>query len=55
MGSLTSQLECVECGRVADRFERGWRAYFTDEELEPRELATYCPLCAGDAAYRMRD
>jgi hypothetical protein len=45
-----AQLECVERGRLANRFERGWRAYLTpedeDEPDQPVEVAVYCPACA---------
>jgi hypothetical protein len=45
-----AQLECVECGRVANCFERGWRAYLSpedeDEPDEQVEVAVYCPASA---------
>jgi hypothetical protein len=28
------------------RFERGWRAFLTDDEFEPEEVAILCPDCA---------
>jgi hypothetical protein len=47
MPILAERLQCVECAHVVDHFERGWRTYVTDEQFGPRELATYCPLCAA--------
>jgi hypothetical protein len=39
------RLECVECGRVSDDNERGWRAHLTTDEDEPAEAVVYCPEC----------
>jgi hypothetical protein len=39
-------LSCLECPAVSDEFERGWRGFLTDEELEPAEVAILCPACS---------
>ena len=39
-------LQCYECPAVTVRFERGWRAFLTDDEFEPEEVAILCPDCA---------
>jgi hypothetical protein len=32
----TNRLQCEECRRVSRENERGWRAYLTTDEDEPR-------------------
>jgi hypothetical protein len=44
--SVVPGLQCYECPAVTARFERGWRAYLTDDEFEPEEVAILCPECA---------
>ena len=42
-------VRCIECGRVAAKEARGWRAYIVDDpddEGEELEVAIYCPRCA---------
>jgi len=39
-------LQCYECPAISVRFERGWRAFLTDDEFEPEEVAILCPDCA---------
>jgi hypothetical protein len=43
---MSHQLFCAECSSVADEFERGWRGFLTDDEVEPAEVAILCPTCA---------
>lgn len=45
-GSVVPGLQCYECPAVTVRFERGWRAFLTDDEFEPEEVAILCPDCA---------
>jgi hypothetical protein len=48
-GDNTNRLQCVgvECGRVSQEDERGWRAYLTDREGdEPEEAVVYCAVCS---------
>jgi hypothetical protein len=40
------RLDCVECGRVSQEDERGWRAYLTADEDEPAEGVVYCWRCS---------
>jgi hypothetical protein len=51
-GSVSSGLElvleCIECGEISEGSARGWRAFLTDAEEEPAEVAVYCEACAGD-------
>ena len=43
----TAIFVCVECGLATDRFERGWRAWLTAEEIEePVEAVVCCPGCS---------
>lgn len=39
-------LSCLECAEWTEEFERGWRAYLTDDRFEPAEAVVYCPACA---------
>jgi hypothetical protein len=36
----TNRLQCVECGRVSQEDERGWRAHLTTDEDEPAERSS---------------
>jgi hypothetical protein len=44
--TVVQGLQCYECPAVTVRFERGWRAFLTDDEFEPEEVAILCPDCA---------
>jgi hypothetical protein len=37
---------CAECTIATFDFERGWRAYLTDDEYEPAAVAILCPECS---------
>jgi hypothetical protein len=37
---------CAECTVATFEFERGWRAYLTDDEYEPATVAILCPECS---------
>lgn len=37
---------CAECTVATFDFERGWRAYLTDDEYEPATVAILCPECS---------
>jgi hypothetical protein len=39
-------LFCFECPALTNKFEQGWRAFLTDDEFEPAEVAILCPTCA---------
>jgi hypothetical protein len=41
-----TQLVCHACEAVADRCERGWRAYLTAGRRSDAELIVVCPDCA---------
>lgn len=37
---------CAECTVSTVDFERGWRAYLTDDRYEPPIVVILCPECA---------
>ena len=55
--SSGDRLVCIECGRSADVYAHGWRAFVVPEvddfeemeqaEQADAELAVYCPECAA--------
>jgi len=42
----TAVLQCVECHVATAWFERGWRAYLTDDEDGPAYAVILCPECS---------
>lgn len=42
MTSPTPALTCANCGTVADKGAKGWRAYLDDDG----QAVTFCPGCA---------
>ena len=43
---LQTKLVCVECGQESDGGACNWRAFLTDDEQEPAEVAIYCEFDA---------
>jgi hypothetical protein len=41
----TNRLQCVECGRVSQEDERGWRAHLTTDGGRACRALIYCPEC----------
>lgn len=43
---MTYVLTCAQCSTVSLGAASGWRALLTDDEYEPKTVATFCLVCA---------